>query len=123
MDSNKYYNWLRGYTEIGIPTYNPDNGISYTVNTSAISGHISSQHFGKKLQAKNVEAQNNFRVNVYPPPKIKNNTNATLHFEIEKVSMKNLQSGYDNMYITYNNYILDPDIHMATINYTPPTGR
>ena len=122
-DTNRYYNWLRGYTEIGIPTYNPDKGITYTVNTSAISGHISSQHFGKKLQAKNVEAQSNFRVNVYPPPKIKNNTNTTLHFEIEKVSVNNLQSGFDNIYITYNTYVLDSNVGMVTRNYTPPSGR
>ena len=122
-DTNRYYNWLRGYTEMGIPTYSPENGISYTVNTSAVSGHISSQHFGKKLQAKNVEAQNNFRVNVYPPPKIKNNTNATLHFEIEKVSVNNLQSGFDNIYITYNTYVLDSNVGMVTRNYTPPSGR
>ena len=122
-DTNRYYNWLRGYTEIGIPTYNPDKGITYTVNTSAISGHISSQHFGKKFNAKNVETQNNFRLNVYAPNDIKSNTNVTLHFEIEKVSMTNLQSGYDNVYITYDNYNLYPNTRKATINYTPPSGR
>ena len=122
-DTNRYYNWLGGYTEMGIPIYNPDEGISYTVNTSAKSGHISSQHFGKTFNAKNVETQNSFRVNVYAPNDIKSNTNVTLHFEIEKVSIKNLQSGYDNVYITYNNYNLNPDIRMATMNYTPPSGR
>ena len=35
-DSNRYYNWLRGYTEMAIPTFNPENGISYSVNTSAV---------------------------------------------------------------------------------------
>ena len=75
------------------------------------------------FNAKNVETQNNFRVNVYAPNDIKNNTNVTLHFEIEKVSMRNLQSGYDNVYITYDNYNLNPDTRMATINYTPPSGR
>ena len=93
------------------------------MNTSAISGHISSQHFGKKFNAKDVERNNNFRINVYPPNSLKNDTNVTLHFEIEKVSMKNLGYGYDNVYHTYNNYILDPNTRKATINYTPPSGR
>ena len=122
-DTNRYYNWLRGYTEIGIPTYNPDNGISYTVNTSAVSGHISSQYFRNKFNAKDVERHNSFRINVYPPSSIKYDANVTLNFEITKVSMNNLQSGYDNVYITYNNYIMNPDVGMATKNYTPPTGR
>ena len=76
-DSNRYYNWLGGYTEICITTYNPDKGISYTVNTSAVSGHISSQYFGKKFNAKHVSTQNNFRGNISPQPNIKNNTNIT----------------------------------------------
>ena len=122
-DSNRYYNWLGGYTEIGIPTYNPDEGISYTVNTSAVSGHISSQYFRNKFNAKDVERHNSFRINVYPPSSIKYDANVTLNFEITKVSMNNLQSGYDNVYITYNNYIMNPDVGMATKNYTPPTGR
>ena len=122
-DSNRYYNWLGGYTEMGIPIYNPDEGISYTVNTSAVSGHISSQHFGRKFKAGDVERHNSFRINVYTPSSIKYDANVTLHFEIIKVSMNNLQSGYDNVYITYNNYIMNPDVGMATKNYTPPTGR
>ena len=49
---------------------------------------------------------------------MRNNPNVTLHFHIEKVSMKDISIGYDKL--TVNRGEINGDILHMNINYTKP---
>ena len=54
-DKERYYNWYHGYNAIQLPSYYASQ-LNYVVRTSAISGNISSQHYGQNFsQARTVE--------------------------------------------------------------------
>ena len=112
-DEKRYYNWYHGYTRIMLPSYT--NTFRYDVYTSATSGHISTQHFGEKFDTHKVARNIAYKINIKPPPGARNSvtdqqnfftfenldedatcndnneeSNFTLHIEIEKISMKDL---------------------------------
>ena len=93
VDKDKYYNWYHGYSEIEFPSDYPYFGSQY--NYAAISGTISSQHFGEKFDADRVLRKLKCNFYVYPPNEIKDNPNVSLHYIIEKISMKGLTIAKD----------------------------
>ena len=82
-----------GYSEIELPSDYPYFGSQY--NYAAISGTISSQHFGEKFDADRVLRKLKCNFYVYPPNEIKDNPNVSLHYIIEKISMKGLTIAKD----------------------------
>ena len=67
--------------------------------TAASSGAISTQHFGEEFDADKVETGLFYLVRVYPPASVQNNPNITLHFNIEKISIRNIPSWRRDEYI------------------------
>ena len=65
-DTNRYYNWYHGYTEIQYPYGNyediGDNYIDYSVSTSTISGNISTLYFGEKLDVQKADIDINMNI-------------------------------------------------------------
>ena len=73
-DNDRYYNWYHGYSKIRLPFHSSGASffsssptLYYYVNTYAKSGTISTQNYGKKFDADNVDTDIQFDVNVYPP--------------------------------------------------------
>ena len=106
QESNRYTNWFKGQTEIGLPYHDPHNGFTHIINTSAHSGSVSTENFGKEFDADLFEDHVFYEVNIYSPPEKFNNAPVTLNLEIEKVSMNDLVGGYDNLYVRYNDRII-----------------
>ena len=100
-DNDRYYNWYHGYTKIELPYIDYFGHVDYTVHTAASSGTISTQHLGEEFDADKVETSLVYSVYVYPPDSVrnKNNTNVTLHFNIKKLSLKDL-SGEERLLVT-----------------------
>ena len=117
-DKDRYYNWYHGYTDIEGLFWDYD-GINYFLRTSAISGDISTQYFGENFDAEKVETMLYYKVYVYPPNNIRDNRNVTLHFNIDKISVKHLMSGYEKLY-TEGLGIISLDRNQIGRNFTPP---
>ena len=115
-DNDRYYNWYHGYSDINIPSYNDFDGLNYWVSTAATSGIISTQHFGENFDADKVETKLYYSVDVYPPENVIKNPNVTLHFEIERISMKGLLYGHDSLQFGWDEVIEN----IESQNYTPP---
>ena len=110
-DNDQYYNWYHGYNWIMIPYYKSGR-VHYYVSTRTSSGSISTQYFGDKFDAAKVETDLTYTVNVYAPP------NVTLNLDVEKVSLTDLSSGYDDLLVAGTRV----DTTHRTFNYTR-TGR
>ena len=67
------------------------------MNTAATYGSISTQHFGDKFDADKVDTYLRYEVRVHPPHSVKYNPNVTLHFQTEKLLLKELSSGEDEL--------------------------
>ena len=117
----KYRDWYYGYTDLEIP-YSSDGYDVYNVlTTRALSGIISTQHFGEKFDADMVVPSVYYDVFVYSPESNYydgDNETKTLHFEIEKVSMNNLRNGTDKFFI-YTDAVPNSIGHIL-MNFTPP---
>ena len=74
------------------------------MQTSALSGTISSRFFGYKFDVDNVDMDVNFEIKIEAPRNIgcmRCRTNATLHIDIEKISMKDLSMGIDKFFFSH----------------------
>ena len=120
QEENRYYNWYNGYTEIVLPRTNErTTSFEYTIRTFANSGMVFTNFFGEPLNVSKVIANLKSLVYVHVPEEIRHNKNITLHFEMEKVSLKELQVGFENYYYgTY--YGIKDDRNNLKWNYTPP---
>ena len=117
-DDDKYYNWYHGYTRIYPPYLNNIYGEVYPMFTSAKSGNVSIRFFGDEFDAENVELFSYYAFQIYPPESARYNPNVTLHFKIEKISMKDLSTGKDELLL--DDRILDSDTIHTGKNFTPP---
>ena len=128
-ESDRYYNWYHGYTQIQIPYISSSSGsvfndmfsgsIFYDVTTAASSGSVTTQYFGEQFDADKVETGPlYYRVNIYPPPSVRNNPNVTQHLDVEKVSLTDLSSGRDIL-----SGLGRMETSHMTFNYTPPRNR
>ena len=86
------------------------------MDTVASSGSISTHHFGDKFDADKMETQLYYTIRVYPPASVRNNPNATLHLDIEKVSLKGLSSGEDTLLVQGTRVVTSH----RSFNYSPP---
>ena len=123
-DNDRYYNWYHGYTKIELPDYVSSSFhpsyFFYNVDTAASSGSISTQQFGEKFDADKVETGPLvYYVTLHPPASVRNNTNVTLHLDVEMVSMKALSSGRDTLTVAGTRV----ETSRRSFNFTPPTGE
>ena len=127
QDNERYSNWYHGNTRIDVPYYSCNTqsctGIYYEVDTHAIMGNISTEHFGGTFVADKLETNVYFTVHIYPPNSLMNNPNVTLHVEIEKSTMNDLLGGQDT-FLTFSNDWFSDDVNSSARvinkNYSPP---
>ena len=120
-ENDRYYNWYHGYTLMKLPYIHSYSGcLYYYLDTSATSGTIFTQHFGGKFDADKVDTDLRYIVTVYRPDSVTNNPNVTLHFTVEKLSLKDLSSGKDILDGTAIVH-MDEDTTYGSKNNTPPT--
>lgn len=115
QDSDRYHNWYHGFTEIALPTFDyndADAYETYSFNSHASTGEISTQYFGEKFNMNKVVKNVQYNINITGP------NNSILHLEVEKVSMKRISSnyGFDNLRI--NGELVDPDQTFIIKNIT-----
>ena len=102
-------------------------GYSYAaVETYAASGTIFTQYFGEPFDPELLEKDVELSVQIHP---INEDDNTTLHIDFEKISLTYLSSGYDELSLQTNTYLLGwkketiLDERFGTKNYTPPISR
>ena len=103
---------LKSYNDIG-------HVIEYKVITSATHGNIGTKYFGEGVDADKVETDIKYRVFIYPPESVKDNGNATLHLQFQRISLKTLESGKEQFVIGYDHESIGDGI-LNYRNFTPP---
>ena len=116
-ESDRFYNWYHGYSEIRLPFISYGRVI-YRMYTAVSSGSVPTQYFGEEFDADKVETHLIYIVQVFPLSSVRNNPNVTLHLDVEKVSLEDLSSGYDGFSVDLI-YLMETK---RTYNYTPPTS-
>ena len=117
-DNDRYFNWYHGYTQIKLPEYMGN----YFVDTAASSGTIATEHFGEEFDADKVERHLHYKVSVYPPYSVKSNPNITLHFDIEKISMRDISHGHYDAYGGLA-YTSQDNARKISLNFTQPNSH
>ena len=112
------YNWYHGYTYIQLPTSRTDYNVHHFVNTYATSGNITTQYFGDKFDVMKVERDISCYFSINSPKNIRDNSNVTLHFEIDKISMRDLSKGKDRFY--FDSDKITADEGQVYRNFSPP---
>ena len=112
------YNWYHGYTYIQLPTSRTDYNVHHFVNTYATSGNITTQYFGDKFDVMKVERDISCYFSINSPKNIRDNSNVTLHFEIDKISMRGLSNGKDRFY--FDSDKITADEGQVYRNFSPP---
>ena len=117
LDSDRYYNWYHGFTEIDMPKFDfsdasADAHETYHFNSHASSGTILTQFFGEKFSINELVKNVQFDINIYGP------NDSIIRLEVEKVSIKRISSndGFDNLRI--NEELIDPDLKYVMTNIT-----
>ena len=89
-EDNKFFNWYHGYTKFDPPENHPFFGFDHNVDSSALSGVVTTEYFGDEFQKDMIEKHVYYVVNVVPPKNLINE-NMTLHLKVEMVRI----AGYD----------------------------
>ena len=126
QEEDRYYNWYYGYTEIRrsyIDNYGKQN---YKIMTSATSGVVTTQYFGEQYQPGLVERKVWYVIFVDPPESVRNNTNVTLHFNLEKVSIPTIDMrGHELVGVKdgKDKWInLDAEVASYSEDFSPPSS-
>ena len=115
-ESDRFYNWYHGYTQINLPLISSNGRVIYRMWTAASSGSVPTQYFGEEFDADKVETNLLYTVYVGTPASVRNNRNVTLHIDVEKVSLEDLSSGEDRVSQSINTI---KETH-TNYNYSPP---
>ena len=118
-EDNMYYNWYNGFTEVKSPKLDSYFGLNYFIDTSALSGVVTTQYYGQKFQPDLVEKGINYKVFVHPT-RIDKNKNVTLHFKLEKVSITELSNGRFDRYMGTGKGNLEKDEKTILLDYKNP---
>ena len=121
-EEDRFSNWYHGYTWIRSPDYYRDR-LDIDISTSATSGVVTTQHYGEKFKPELVKRKLYYKVDVYPPESVLYNENVTLHFKVEKLSMKGLaSSSKDTVRIgsIFDHTNLNADEKITIKKFTPP---
>ena len=118
QEKDKYRNWYKGYSKIKGPLFDSSKGRTYYRSSEGFagvmlyttSGIISSEHYGEKFDAGKVEANVLYELTINFAAIISNaglnlgnGDSATLHVEIERVSI----DGYGEEKLLFDNTIED----------------
>ena len=121
QDTDRYFNWYHGYTEINMDMEIIDDktglkveGSKLRMNTFATSGTIQTENYGVKFDADKVELILDIRVFMNIPCTMVNNQNSTLHIEIEKL----LIEGKDKFNTFYGGYNHKNILHVIAPKYS-----
>ena len=103
-EENRYYNWYNSYTMMNLPYWGPDTSstcnnlncarvqLRYNIYTIASSGNLSTRSFGEKFNARTIEKNLFVIIRHIVSPENKINENITLQFEVEKNTMKGIDT-------------------------------
>ena len=125
QEENRYRKWYLGYTSIQGPSWTDHYDLNYVLDSHDTSGTIMTEHYGEQFDADKVETDVHYDISIYPPAIIQQDADdtiygdVTLHFEVEKMSMKNIMSGYEK-YEEHNSSTVNVDIKTFIRNYQPP---
>ena len=78
-------------------------------------------YFSKKFDAEKVVTEMAYKININVPPSVSSNENITLHFQVRKISMKNLfQHGKDKFHLNDVFQSIETEVTHVAKNYTAP---
>ena len=116
-EDNSYFNWYHGYTRLTPPENHSHFGDLYKIDSSALSGVVTTEHFGEKFQQDIVQKKIYYEVIINPPDNFLLDENITLHFKVQMVAMAG-QGGLETMFIMPDLYELEPtDVYLKV---SPP---
>ena len=134
----RFYNWYYKLTTIDQPKLERDYEereedheekksfiLKFNIQTSALAGTIYTQYFGEPFQKNKVTKKVSLSVTVNIPGSILDDTNVTLHFNVEKQSMLGLSDESEEQYeLSLMNDggegILQPHLIFVNRSFTPP---
>ena len=111
-----------GFPKIMMPYSDFTGEFQYDVGTATTTGTISTQYFGNKFNWENVLPNFLYEIHVHPPASVMENTNVTLHFLLEKISMKDLSVGEDTLVwgTRTSGRVIPHSVTNSSKNFTPP---
>ena len=115
-DPDQYYNWYHGYSKVQYPYHS--NKLNYYVDTSALSGNLSTKYFEQKFEAEKVDANIQIWIE-FNVPDSANET--TVILEIEKRTIKEVNEN-DQMIFDCYNCVIDADLTYWSKNITNPSS-
>ena len=124
-EENRFYNWYQGYTRISEPKYDQNGILEYEIDTSAISGVVSTKHFGEKfnyqLFLKNLKCQ----IYINTPKNLINNGNVTLYVNLERAPIsRDSKSIQEKILVQYKPISRDDDQTVVLYKFSSPSpGR
>ena len=119
-DSDRYHNWYHGYSFVKYPYYHQKyKQLRYIFYTSAASGNVSSQGFGKKFDADKVEENIYISIRVYVPSSATIDNSKTLMFNLHKNTIEEVSEN-DKMDMSSIGDI-DPYTNHVSQMWNPPT--
>jgi len=116
----RYYNWYNGLTKLEFPY--DFGGVNFYIHSYALSGSISTKYFRDKFNADKVVKQCNYNIAVMPPTNIKSNNNITLQIQIDKIPLRDLSTGQDDLRLTGIATNINETVKKVSRNYTPPAS-
>ena len=115
-EDNRYFNWYRGYTRMTPPEYHSYLGDLYYIDSSALSGVVTTEHFGEQFRQDIVQKKIYYEVIINPPDNFLLDENITLHLKLQMVAMAG--HGIETMHIMPDLYNLEPtDVYLKV---SPP---
>ena len=82
QDPNRYFNWYYGYTKLNYPYYDKySNQFQYRIDTSALSGNISTKYFGESFDISKIDERIYFMLYVAAP---KSDNETYMFFNIDR---------------------------------------
>ena len=115
QEDNKLNNWYNGYSQIGVPYLDDNNGLIYEIFSSARKGSVTTQFFGDTYDPNKIEKKIWYRVRIFPPYYYQGN----LTLEIEKVSMK-LTTTSTYLVQNLDSTDLDDERRFVVFNFSKP---
>ena len=121
-EENRYYNWYHGLTKLECPYHHEEyNRFNYMVHTYATSGNITTENFGTRFKAEEVES--NIYVNIYNyvPEDVRYNETFTYLYNIDKITMVDFGDN-DKMTVGCYDCKIDSDATNFSKNFTGPSS-
>ena len=90
----------------------------------ATNGTIFTEFYGEQFDADKVEQDINLEIQIHPPSSVKSDQDVTLHFEVEKMSMRNIVDGFEQYREDRDDGpIVAPGLNSFNKNYSPPKDQ